>query len=167
MGRHQSSKSRNFSRALHTLIHKKDKTLPVQLSSVLTKVKVSRRRKILMKPWPVIHLSSWLECCFGGRNYQGFFFLGGNRLVDLDVAQNMFSCFWQRYSKIDPTAAPAHPAQTIPIYLHGDEGRSLGKRPLLVISFQPVMGWLGGNCVPSRKHLCQIPFMLKRPCFLL
>ena len=68
-------------------------------------------------------------------------------------AQNMLKEFWSRYGKIDPTMVPTNPSQTIPVYLHGDEGRGLGKRPLLVISFQPVMSWVGANIIPSTKHL--------------
>ncbi len=29
------------------------------------------------------------------------------------------------------------------------------------------MGWMGGDSVPSTKHLCQMPFMLERPSFFL
>jgi hypothetical protein len=68
-------------------------------------------------------------------------------------AQNMLKEFWSRYGKIDQTMVPSNPSQTIPVYLHGDEGRGLGKRPLLVISFQPVMSWVGANSIPSTKHL--------------
>lgn len=147
------NKSQNYSRTLHRAIHRKNKTLPVEVSSVNVKVKVARKRKVIIKPWPVIHLSSWMKECFGNRKYEGFFFLGGRRLEDWNSAQELFKTFWDRYSKIDPDAVPKHPSQTVPVYLHGDEGRGLGKRPLLVISFQPVMGWLG-DCVPSTKYLC-------------
>lgn len=125
----------------------------MEVSSVNVKVKVARKRKVIIKPWPVIHLSSWMKECFGNRKYEGFFFLGGRRLEDWNSAQELFKTFWDRYSKIDPDAVPKHPSQTVPVYLHGDEGRGLGKRPLLVISFQPVMGWLG-DCVPSTKYIC-------------
>ena len=154
--RQKSTKSTNHSRTLHRLIHRKNKTLSVEVSSIETQVKVPRKRKVIIKSWPVIHLSSWMKLCFEDKKYEGFFFLGGHRLENWDSAKAMFQKFWDRYSKIDPTAVPNHPSQTVPIYLHGDEGRGLGKRPLLVISFQPLMGWGGGECVPSTKYLCQI-----------
>ena len=82
-----------------------------------------------------------------------FFFLAGKTLDEWADAQNMLKEFWSRYGKIDQTMVPSNPSQTIPVYLHGDEGRGLGKRPLLVISFQPVMSWVGANSIPSTKHL--------------
>lgn len=82
-----------------------------------------------------------------------FFFLAGKTLDEWADAQNMLKEFWSRYGKIDQTMVPSNPSQTIPVYLHGDEGSCLGKRPLLVISFQPVMSWVGANSIPSTKHL--------------
>ena len=55
------------------MIHRKDKTLPVRLSSVDVKVKVPRRRKLLLKPWPVLHMSDWARLCFEDSKYMGFF----------------------------------------------------------------------------------------------
>ena len=81
------------------------------------------------------------------------FSLAGKTLDEWADAQNMLKEFWSRYGKIDQTMVPSNPSQTIPVYLHGDEGRGLGKRPLLVISFQPVMSWVGANSIPSTKHL--------------
>lgn len=79
--------------------------------------------------------------------------MGGHTLDSWNEAQKMLETFWNRYSNIDPNV-PAIPSCTMPMYLHGDEGRGLGKRPLLVISYQPVMGWTGGGRggrVPSTK----------------
>ena len=70
---HRSKKSRNFSRAMHRMIHRKDKTLPVRLSSVDVKVKVPRRRKLLVKPWPVLYMTDWARLCFENSKYNGFF----------------------------------------------------------------------------------------------
>ena len=81
------------------------------------------------------------------------FFLGGNTLDTWEDAQAMLQTFWGRYKNIDPSLVPEHPSQTVPFYIHGDEGRGLGKRPLLVISFQPTMSWTGGQKIPSTKYL--------------
>ena len=151
--RTKSKKSENYSRALHSLIHRDDKTLPVEIASVQTKVRIPRKRKVLLRPWPVIPLNNWMKLCFSDSKYSGFFFLAGKTLDEWVDAQNMLKEFWSRYGKIDPTMVPTNPSQTIPVYLHGDEGRGLGKRPLLVISFQPVMSWVGANTIPSTKHL--------------
>ena len=138
---------------MHRMIHRKDKTLPVRLSSVDVKVKVPRRRKLLVKPWPVLYMTDWARLCFENSKYNGFFFLGGNTLDTWEDAQAMLQTFWGRYKNIDPSLVPEHPSQTVPFYIHGDEGRGLGKRPLLVISFQPTMSWTGGQKIPSTKYL--------------
>ena len=150
--RAKSKKSANYSRALHSLIHRDDKTLPVEIASVRTKVRIPRKRKVLLRPWPVIPLNNWMKLCFTDPKYSGFS-LAGKTLDEWADAQNMLKEFWSRYGKIDQTMVPSNPSQTIPVYLHGDEGRGLGKRPLLVISFQPVMSWVGANSIPSTKHL--------------
>jgi len=136
---------------MHGLIHRKDKTLSVQVDSVQTRVRIPRKKKVILRPWPVIYLSNWVKECFENKRYGGFFFLGGHTLDNWDDAQKMLKTFWDRYSNIDPNV-PANRSTTIPIYLHGDEGRGLAKRPLLVISYQPVMGWTGGGRVPSTKY---------------
>lgn len=149
---HSSKTSDNYSRAMHRLIHRKDKTLPVQIGSVQVKVKIPRRRKVVLSPWPIIPLSNWMRVCFEDAKYSGFFFLAGHKLDSWAAAQDGFRTFWERYCKLDKHVQVDHPESTIPIYLHGDEGRGLGKRPLLVVSFQPVMSWLGPDYIPSSKH---------------
>lgn len=150
---HKSATSRNHSRAMHRMIHREDKTLPVDISAVDVKVKVPRRRKVLIKPWPVISLTSWARLCFENVNYNGYFLLGGQTLDDWDSVQVMLGDFWDRFKHMDSELVPTHPAQTVPIYIHGDEGRGLVKRPLLIISYQPAMSWAGALRIPSTKHL--------------
>ena len=148
---HSSKNSDNYSRAMHRLIHRTDKSLPVQIGSVQVKVKIRRRRKVVLSPWPIIPLSNWMHACFEDAKYSGFFFLAGHKL-DSWAAAHGFRTFWECYCKLDKNVQVDHPESTIPIYLHGDEGRGLGKRPLLVVSFQPVMSWLGPDYIPSSKH---------------
>lgn len=85
--------------------------------------------------------------------WNGFFFLGGLTLAQLDLAENMLETFWQRYSYCDPYCTPAFPRRTIPIMLHGDEGRGQVQRPLLVVSYQPLLGSAGPNIVNSHQNL--------------
>ena len=61
---------RNFSRCLHTLIHKKGFTLPVEIDAVTTRVKILRQRKVVQRPWPVLFLSSWIRTTL--RSTMGF-----------------------------------------------------------------------------------------------
>lgn len=74
---------------------------------------------------------------------------------------------WERYSKIDRSCPPSSNDTSLLTWRWGT--RAWKKTSIIciyiVVSFQPVMGWMGGDCVPSTKHLCQMPFMLKRPSF--
>ena len=67
--------------------------------------------------------------------------MGGHKLAELSKIRSMFEQFWLRYKEVDDTNIPQDPAQTIPIYLHGDEGRGQGKKPILVVGFQPLLHW--------------------------
>ena len=146
--RHGNTKSRNSSRCLHRLIHRKGLTLSVKIDTVNVKVRALRKRKVVEKPWPVLYLSSWIKLCF--QQYAGFFVMGGRKTWG--EAQLMFREFWQLHVQAGGEMPP-YPDQTLPIFLHGDEGRGLGKKPLLVISYQPVVSWLGPYEVNSKGCL--------------
>ena len=139
----------NASRNLNGLIHRKNKTLGVRITSVLTPIRVSRRRRVQQRPWPVLHLEDWLETGFKSP-YSGFYFLGGLKLNNLVEIESLLSDFWGKHSNVEGNK-PAIPSRTIPVLIHGDEGRGQAKRPLLVISFQPIIGWTGADNVNSRK----------------
>ena len=64
------------------------------------RVKVPRRRKLLVKPWPVLYMTDWARLCFENSKYNGFFFLGGNTLDTWDDAQAMLQTFWGRYKTL-------------------------------------------------------------------
>lgn len=145
----------NASRNLHALIHRRGKTLPIPVTAVMTPIRVSRRRKVMDRPWPTLLLSSWLKIgC--GPEYKGQYFFGGLTLDKLPQIEDMLAEFWKKYSAIDPQEAPkeSRRCRTIPWFLHGDEGRGQCKRPLLVISYQPVLGFAGGgDHVNSKGYL--------------
>jgi hypothetical protein len=101
-------------------------------------------------------MTDWARLCFENSKYNGFFFLGGNTLDTWDDAQAMLQTFWGRYKNIDPSLVPEHPSQTVPFYIHGDEGRGLGKRPLLVLSANYVMDWWTENPVYQVPLLIQV-----------
>ena len=140
----------NASRNLNGLIHRKNKTLGVRITSVLTPIRVSRRRRVQQRPWPVLHLADWLETGFKSP-YAGFYFLGGLKLNNLVEVESLLSDFWEKHSSVEGNK-PAIPSRTIPILVHGDEGRGQAKRPLLVVSFQPIIGWTGADNVNSKKY---------------
>ena len=120
-----------------------------------TRVRILRKRAVVERAWPVVYMSSWIRVAF--QKYNGFYMVGGRKTWH--EAQSMFTEFWDRHSR-SGGSIPERPGQTLPIWLHGDEGRGLGKKPLLVISFQPVIGWKGPTAVTSSGHLdCYISFM--------
>ena len=57
---------------------------------------------------------------------------------------------------------PETPSRCIPLFLHGDEGRGQCKRPVLVVSFQCVIGWSGDENVNSKKRHATQNFVWKR-----
>lgn len=129
---------KNHSRNLYGYIQKKGKALPVPVSTVTTPIRVSRRRKMELRPWPVMHLSSWAKIVL--EQYGGFFFFGGMTLNNLPDVEAMLSGFWDKYQKAEGESTE-HPTRTIPYMLHGDEGRGRCKRPVLIVSFQGALGW--------------------------
>ena len=113
-------------------------SLPVGISTVTTPIRVSRRRKMERKPWPVCFLSSWAKV--GLEDYGGFFFAGGLTLDNLPQIESKLAAFWEKYEKAEGESTP-FPTRTIPFMIHGDEGRGQCKRPVLVLSYQPILGW--------------------------
>ena len=68
---------RNRSRNLYSYIHKRKRTLPIQITAVDIPVQIRRPVKVVNKSWPVLHLSSWLQTTMQDPKYGGFFFLVG------------------------------------------------------------------------------------------
>ena len=149
----QDRHGRNASVNLYRFIHKKNRTLPIAISAVKIPVKIRKPSQVISKQWPVLHLSSWLRTCMTDPHYGVFFVLGGKTLDQLDEVHDMFSRFWQRYSYVDGSLAPPSPGSAIPIFIHGDEGRGQGKRPLMIVSFQVVIPWSGEDVVNNSKIL--------------
>lgn len=149
---------------MYRWVQRNNKTLPVEIHKVPIPVRSSARRKTDQgRPWPVIYLSSWFKVAFQ-EPYGGFFFLAGQRLTELDEVKKTLSRFWSRYRGVEPNFVfPERPDLTIPFYVHGDEGRGYCKRPVLVVSAQPVFGWTSDDNANSKKtHAC---FMIDFDCF--
>jgi len=83
--------------------------------------------------------------------FEGFFFLGGKKVDQLREVEDQLSKFWQHYKYVD-SDVPSSPKRTLPIYLHGDEGRGLVKRPILILAFQPIIGWGAKKQVNTIKY---------------
>ena len=153
-------KLKNASRNIYNFIHKKDKTLPVSISSVVVPVRGKSRYKHIeeRRPWPLLLLSDWVKTSFENP-YGGFFFLGGYKLDQLDRVKDMLRRFWENHKMVDSNITPNKPEVTVPFYLHGDEGRGQCKVPVLVLAAQPIIGWGGEDRVNSKKYLVPKYFM--------
>ena len=138
--------SAHVCRNLHRLIHREGFTVPVEISFVETPVR--KRRPIVKKvtvAYPVIYPSSWINYLLREQSY---LLLGGVELCDVRQWQALLSDFWRLYRMYDPDHImnfPNAPASThtIPLYLHGDEGRGKYKLPIMVESFQPCISFKG------------------------
>ena len=73
-------------------------------------------------------------------------------MESLPKAEQMFSQFWDRYQHRD-AFRPAEPSRCIPMFVHGDEGRGQAKRPIMVLSVQPIYGWGGEEETNMKKRL--------------
>lgn len=105
--------------------------------------------------YPVIHLSSWVEKLMLTHPE---FLLGGFQLHDEDGWRSMLSDFWRWFAGVDgdhPVHARSETVKqtSIPIAIHGDEGRGLAKIPLMVWSYQLIIPSTGPNCLNSTQYL--------------
>lgn len=145
----------NAARDFNRWVHRDGRIFPVPIKKLKVRVRVRQRNqkgkvRIFDKKmgYPVIFLSDWFEKVM---ELHPKFFLGG---FDLDNDQTkwkaMFSDFWRWFEDVDPSH-PIHQkpmeekAYSIPIALHGDEGRGLAKTPLMVWSFQVIIPSTGPN----------------------
>ena len=149
----------NAARNLHNFLHRNGKTLPVDISTV--NLQIRRPKKgggEIVTDYPLIYLSSWMKYILQSG---GEFLLGGWTTDQPDNYKQMFSRFWDRYQFVNADHAiyseksSEQRAFTIPVAVHGDEGRGLAKQPVLVESYQPILpgsgednlnlvGWLVG-----------------------
>ena len=151
LSRYKDQHCKNASRILHAFVHRKGKTLSVPVTPVDVPVRLPSKRKVMNRPWPVLLLSDWIRTTCEDPHYGGFFVLGGKKLDRWDEIKETLRTFWSRHCKIDAVNVPSVPEQTIPFLLHGDEGRGQGKKPILVIGYQPMIPWAANDVVNSEK----------------
>lgn len=157
------SRGHNAARDFNRWVHRRGKAYPVQITDLKVPVPLkathkSGRKKTRFEDvnYPVIHLSSWLtkimETC-------PRFWLGGYDPNLSNDWMDMFQHFWLHFEGVHPQ----HPIYsekssedrkvTIPLAIHGDEGRGLGKKPVLILSFQIMIPSTGPNKLNSDQHL--------------
>lgn len=122
-------------RNLHHTIRKFQKSLPVRTSKIPTEW--LRKKKRHRVEHPVLYPSSWAELIFSNG---GHFFLQGKDLSQSDWFSNTLVDFWTKFSATHPEYGLPESRwdHTIPIALHGDEGRGRLKHPVMVMSLQPL-----------------------------
>ena len=69
--------------------------------------------------------------------------LGGFNISSVPDWQAMLQDFWSKFQASQPEAQVADPKVSIPIALHGDEGRGKNKHPIMCVGWQPLISYLG------------------------
>ena len=121
-------------------------TVPIDIS--LVKVPVRKRRPVVKKEivwFPVLYPSSWIPFLLQHHSY---LLLGGLDLHEPDKWQRALDEFWGKYKACDKDhimhEASAPPTtHTVPIYIHGDEGRGKYRLPIMDEAFQPCLSFQG------------------------
>ena len=157
---------KNAARDFHRFLERDGKLFNVKVSTpqipVRRKVRLARhgRRfsKERLEPYPCIYMSSWMKgilqecpkCVLGGHD--------PSSAKGLKETEAMLLQFWQNFRSVQGDhpiyqRSPGEQARTIPIAYHGDEGRGLGKEPVLILSCQLVSPYTGPTCLNSTKPL--------------
>ena len=146
-GRTSRKSYRNISRNFHNRLDRNNKVLPVKISWVPVRVRQHRPKvKELDVLYPMIALSDWASYLL--QNAPSFL-LGGYSITEVQEYTSMFANFWKTYKKIDNSHPmyEHHPrcewGRCIPYCLHGDEGRGKSKVPILIQSYQMLIGPAG------------------------
>ena len=169
-GRGQGNASRN----LHALITRQGRTLPVKLDQIPTPVRLVFKGKVSKHDmqYPILKPSSWLKY---SMHVGGEAFLGGHSLDAKDGYTSMLTQFWKNFQMSNPTfhffERPDYPQVapfSIPVLVHGDEGRGSGKNPIMCLCIQPLISWKGPSFVNSSGwpdlHSCTLkPETLENP----
>ena len=136
---------KNICRNLHRLLSSSHYTLQVEIQNAEVSIRHTRTRKLRQVPWPVMKLSSWVRHVMEDQG--GQLLLAGNHISQDHLWKPVLTQFWNFYEGVDPM----HPtfqhslprACTLPVFVHGDEGRGRSKQPVLIISFQGLLSHLG------------------------
>ena len=141
-----AANDKNVCRNLHRLIQREGLTLALPIDFVETPVRKRRPLVKKVKVWyPVIYPSKWVEFLMKDH---GHLLLGGVDARNCRRWQANLHEFWIRYKQYDEQhimneASSPPTTHTVPIYLHGDEGRGKYKLPLMVECFQPLVSFRG------------------------
>lgn len=156
---------KNASRDFHRFLRREGKMFNVKISTpeipIRRKVRGKHGRRCsheFMEKHPCLYLSSWIASIFGNCPK---FLLGGHdprTAKGLLQAENMLKEFWANFASVQPShpifeRSPQEQMRTLPVAIHGDEGRGLGKVPVLVLSYQLLIPYTGPNRLNSTTLL--------------
>lgn len=112
-----------------------ERTCPCR--STVSTTHLRKKRKIPVQH-PVLLPSNWAETIF---NYGGHFLMQGKDLSDAGQFSQDLTDFWRNFCATHPDfkLPAAQWDHSIPICLHGDEGRGRLKHPVMVMSLQPLL----------------------------
>lgn len=168
LARYRSSKSgkagKNAARDFHRLLHRDGKLFPVTISTPMIPIRRKvrgkhgkRRSREKLEKFPCLVLSSWMEEIL---RVCPKFMCGGHdpcTQEGLQQVQHMFKQFWDDFKSVQPglpiyQRTADEQMRTVPIAIHGDEGRGLGKTPILVLSYQLIIPHTGPDCLNMSQH---------------
>ena len=134
---------KNASRNLHKLMVRDGRQLPIDVTMVPTPVRLLKGKpRVDTVDFPVLLPSTWLRFML---SIGGELILGGHELHSESDWRGMFRSFWSNFQRSQPGVdlGQISPDMALPLCVHGDEGRGRAKRPIMCISFQPMISHLG------------------------
>ena len=147
----------NALRNLRTVLNSTNVMLPVRMDAVkLTVVKRKPKIKRLEMWWPILRMRDWVQTLL--EEYPRVLLCGYCK-EDTGWKQ-VLEHFWQQFYETNPDheiyrqASSSRPLSCcVPYYIHGDEGRFLRNKPLMIESFQPAISHKGLNYTNESGHL--------------
>ena len=137
----------NALRNLMTVMNTQNVMLPVEMDAIrLTITKKKPKVRTLQVWWPVLKMSDWVSMLLV---HHPQVLLCGYTLHDyrwMDVLEE----FWRNFRLCEPgheifcNEHGSRPLRCcVPYYIHGDEGRFLRNKPLMIEAFQPAISHKG------------------------
>lgn len=146
---------KHICRNFHKYLEREKRLLQVNVRMVKLRVRVHRPRvEELDLDYPFIGLEDWAKFLL---EHHPKFLLGGWDITEKDDYTEMFARFWERYKALDEH----HPifssfsdfSHCIPYCVHGDEGRGKSKTPVLITSYQMLIGYNGEQATNMNGRL--------------
>ena len=113
------------------------------------------RVRQVQQHYPFIGLMDWAQFLMENHSEH---MLGGFHINEESKYVDMFSRFWRNYYELDPDHivysqfAANQMGWVVPYAIHGDEGRGKAKIPILITSYQMVIGVGGEDATNMKGH---------------